>query len=81
LAVSACNSGLKVLNEDVVLPVIDAIKRDLVKGGKCPSSEFVPERERERLRSETAAKVMEALSELCASVPRSASDSITGYFR
>jgi len=39
------------------MPVVDAVKKELVKGGKCPSSEFVPERERDRLRSDTASKV------------------------
>jgi hypothetical protein len=75
---SACSSGLKVLNEEIVLPVVDATKRDLVKGGKCPSSEFVPERERERLRSDAASKISSALAEYCANVPKSAADIITG---
>ena len=75
---SACSSGLKVLNEDIVLPAVDAAKRDLVKGGKCPSSEFVPERERERLRSDAANKVTAALADYTANVPKSAADIITG---
>jgi hypothetical protein len=77
-AAAACSSGLKVLNEDIVMPVVDAVKADLVKGGKCPSSEFVPERERERLRSDAAGKANAALSEHCASVPKAASDIISG---
>ena len=66
------------LNEDIVMPVVDAVKAHLVKGGKCPSSEFVPERERERLRSDAAGKANAALSEHCASVPKAASDIISG---
>lgn len=77
-AAAACSSGLKVLNEDIVMPVVEAVKADLVKGGKCPSSEFVPERERERLRSDAAGKANAALSEHCASVPKAASDIISG---
>ncbi len=66
------------LNEDIVMPVVAAVKADLVKGGKCPSSEFVPERERERLRSDAAGKANAALSEHCTSVPKAASDIISG---
>ncbi len=60
------------------MPVVDAVKSELVKGGKCPSSEFVPERERERLRGEAANKVTAALADYCASVPKAAADIITG---
>jgi hypothetical protein len=76
---SACSSGLKVLHEDIVMPVVNVVKNELVKGGKCPSSEFVPERERERLRSEAASKVTAALRDYCATVPKSAADVVTGY--
>jgi hypothetical protein len=76
---SACSSGLKVLDEDIVMHVVDTVKSSLVKGGKCPSSEFVPERERERLRCEAAGKVTAALADYCSSVPKSAADIITGY--
>lgn len=75
---SACNSGLKVLHEDIVMPVVDAVKKELVKGGKCPASEFVPERERDRLRGDTASKVSGVLASYSAHVPRAAADIITG---
>ena len=60
------------------MPVVNVVKNELVKSGKCPSSEFVPERERERLRSEAASKVAAALADYCATVPKSAADIITG---
>jgi hypothetical protein len=61
------------------MPVVETVKSALVKGGKCPSSEFVPERERERLRCEAAGKVTAALADYCANVPKSTADIITGH--
>ena len=60
------------------MPVVDAVKKELVKGGKCPSSEFVPERERDRLRSDTASKVTSVLASYSSHVPKGAADIITG---